>query len=220
MTSRMRRGRSDWADWQAMSARKREQQHITQLALAQGVDALTDEQRAILESQDTPRAKPVQHEDAEIDLLTIEAARCWWWPGYTRLEHRTHDARRASKLSRGGVKAGIPDVLIAIPARECIIESEKTEWRAGKVALLEMKAAHHRPAGMLLDGWWLESWDTSSKHRVTREQRFWLRLLAQGGADTFVAFGAMEALNWIRNWAGARPVRYAAGWEDWDAASD
>ena len=155
-----------------------------------------------------PRAKPVQHEAAEMVHLFTLVTREWWAPGYQRWEHRSAHQRESEARWREGASPGWPDCGLFVPVR----------IRYGGVggalkAVCEVKAENLRPKRFVDDKWWVEPFDGKSKHGLRQEQAYWLRLLSECGFATFVAYGAAEAFQWLSDQAGPRPTVLPEGWE-------
>ena len=154
--------------------------------------------------EEKARARPVQVEQQHAHRLATWAYRHWWYPGWTCIEHRSSHARETDARSQQGVKTGLPDSVLLIPARR--IEDPI-------MCALELKAPHLAPKRDPGHEWWLEDFgDAASRHGLRREQAFWLRTMAGCGFRTKVAYGADQALAWLVEQAGPRPDVMPEGW--------
>ena len=239
--TRMRDNRSDWPTY---SKRTRTETMRALGALYGGKCTMCDEPLARVRNgcdrddcalrvrERKARAKPVQHEAAESDIVWERAwAEHWWAPGLRRIEHRTKDQRE--RMTREGVVSGMPDWWLLVPTAKDEVDSfgEREPVRA----VCELKALP-APAETLPQEWWLgvESWrwtvDSSGDpvreayitpawkwqrtwHRVTASQLYELRQLHQCGFRTNVAYGADAALAFFDRVAGPKPDVLPEGWE-------
>ena len=237
--TRMRDSRSDWKTY---SPRKRSETLAGMSALYGGAcvqcgeklkdvrDGCDRDDCALKARERKARAKPVQHEAAESDIVWERAwAEHWWAPGLRRIEHRTKDQRE--RMTREGVVSGMPDWWLFVPGR-CHWDDCPHMWNcvhatAPVLAVCELKALPApKDALTRTPEWWLgvESWrwtvDSNGDpvreayitptwkwqqtwHRVTASQLFELRQLHQCGFRTHVAYGADEALAFFDRVAGA-----------------
>ena len=100
----------------------------------------------------------------------LDARKILWW--HTPNEGK-RNVRQGARLKRGGMKAGIPDVIIVTPA-------PNAPWARG--VAIELK----KPKGK-----------NSAKGRLSPTQRNWLCWLEQSGWSTCVAYGWEEAVEWL-----------------------
>ena len=100
----------------------------------------------------------------------LDAKGIVWW--HTPNEGK-RNVRQGTKLKRGGMKAGVPDVIIITPA-------PNAPWARG--VAIELK----KPKGK-----------KSAKGRLTPAQRNWLCWLERDGWSTCVAYGWKEAVEWL-----------------------
>ena len=196
----MTRQRDNRSDWTTFTRRRQQLEPIAQKALLLGVDALTDREREIYCKPDTPRAKPIQHEDAHARMLAARAHRHWWAPGFTRVEHRTSHSRERDERALQGAQTGMPDFWLFVPLGW---------WDAGVCirAVCELKAPELSPARRMCNYWWLDAWpgDQQSWHGLRKDQWRWLKILDGCGFKTNVAYGADQAEAFFVEAAGPEP---------------
>ena len=175
--------------------------------------SLTEEERAQLDEfapTGSPRAKPVQHESTEQQLLTKLARSRWWGPGYRHHEQATWSEAEAHRRYRQGVTQGWPDVTVHIPGvtrlRRGIAETDN-----GTRIALELKRASLAPKRTVDALWWIawrphrDAMSDPTHYGLTYEQARTLRLLHNSGYNTMVAHGADEAIEWLDRICGPEP---------------
>jgi len=207
--TRQRDNRSDWDDF---SKRRQAAEPALYKNLIGAV--LTSREQETIDALPKPRAerkKPVQWEAAEMEHLAVLVDQAWWEPGFERIEARSpHDGENIRRWKEGA-SSGFPDVLLIIPAGFY----RGRPWKEGRMgdllhrgavrAALEMKTEVDKPKRAIDPQWWLQPFDTASRHGVRRDQARKLRSLHGAGFATKVAYGAAEAFSWLDEQAGPRP---------------
>lgn len=202
----MTRQRHNRPDWETFSPAKRKRMMVAQKALMMGSQSLTAEERKLLD-QPAVRAAPVQRESQHARMFAARAYRHWWYPGLTRIEHRSANWREGDGRRVEGAQTGMPDYWLFVPERGIYVESiDDHDLMMPRRAVCELKAPEHKPK-RAREAWWLEPWPEGQKtwHALRYDQWRWLQMLAAQDFATCVAYGHDECEAFFVEVAGEKP---------------